>query len=179
MRPRNSPPFYAFTVLMLASNASASDQDLQQWTSLRLEHELFDGVTAGVRARVRFDDDVSSEKDVMVGPSLSLEPIDHLKFALGYDYLCDLQAGSTALFSMAPTYLHYCRRERLVLGTTAGAAGLQGLLLVTLVPLLGANGATIAYAAAMGRIFPRKTCMVRRAVAAVRSQRLSFGPSWQ
>ena len=95
MRPRNSPPFYAFTVLMLASNASASDQDLQQWTSLRLEHELFDGVTAGVRARVRFDDDVSSEKDVMVGPSLSLEPIDRLKFTLGYDYLYDLQAEST------------------------------------------------------------------------------------
>lgn len=96
MRLRNSLPFYAFTVLMLASNASASDQDLQQWTSLRLEHELFDGVTAGVRARVRFDDDVSSEKDVMVGPSLSLEPIDRLKFTLGYDYLYDLQAESTA-----------------------------------------------------------------------------------
>ena len=59
MRCRNSLRLHAFTVLMLAANASASDHDLQQWTTLRLEHEFFDGLTAGVRARVRFDDDVS------------------------------------------------------------------------------------------------------------------------
>ena len=81
---------------MLASNASASDHDLQQWTSLRLEHELFDGVTAGVRARVRFDDNISTEKDVTVGPSVRWEPIDRLTFTLGYDYLYDLRDDSTA-----------------------------------------------------------------------------------
>jgi hypothetical protein len=64
MRCRNSLRLHAFTVLMLAANASASDHDLQQWTSLRLEHEFFDGVTAGIRARVRFDDDVSRDKDL-------------------------------------------------------------------------------------------------------------------
>jgi hypothetical protein len=96
MRFRSSLRLHAFIVLLLASNAEASDHDLQQWTSLRLEHEFFDGVTAGVRARVRFDDDVSSENDVMVGPSVHWEPIDRLTFVLGYDYLYDLQAESTA-----------------------------------------------------------------------------------
>ncbi len=81
---------------MLASNALAADHDLQQWTSLRLEHEFFDGVTAGVRARARFDDDISRERDVTVGPSLRLEAFDRLTFTLGYDYLYDLRDDSTA-----------------------------------------------------------------------------------
>ncbi len=96
MRCRNSLWLHAFTVLMLAANASASDHDLQQWTSLRLEHEFFDGLTAGVRARVRFDDDVSRDKDLTVGPSVRWEPLDRLTFTLGYDYLYDLQDESTA-----------------------------------------------------------------------------------
>ncbi len=81
---------------MLAPNASASDNDLQQWTSLRLEHEFFDGVTAGVRARARFDDDIGSERDVTVGPSLRLEVFDRFAFSFGYDYLYDLHDHSTA-----------------------------------------------------------------------------------
>ncbi len=96
MRFRSSLGLHAFTVLMLASNASASDHDLQQWTSLRLEHEFFDGVTAGVRARARFDDDISSERDVTVGPSLRLEVFDRFAFTFGYDYLYDLRDDSTA-----------------------------------------------------------------------------------
>lgn len=96
MRFRNSLRLHAFAVLVLAGNASASDHDLQQWTSLRLEHEFFDGVTAGVRARVRFEDDVSREWDVMLGPSVRWEPIDRLSFTLGYDYRYDLRANSTA-----------------------------------------------------------------------------------
>jgi O-antigen/teichoic acid export membrane protein len=55
----------------------------------------------------------------------------------------------SVLFSIAPTYLTYARRNRLLLGTTAGAAGVQVLLLFALVPSLGATGAAIAYATAM------------------------------
>lgn len=88
--------FHIVILLMLAPYASAADQDTAQWSTLRLEHEFFDGVTAGVRVRARFDDDISREKDVTIGPSLSLKLIDRLTVSLGYDFLYDLQAESTA-----------------------------------------------------------------------------------
>jgi hypothetical protein len=82
-------------VVVVASTASAADHDLEQWSSLRLDHESFDRVTVGVRARVRFDDDISNKKDLTVGPSLRWEVLDRLRFSLGYDYLYDLFDDST------------------------------------------------------------------------------------
>jgi O-antigen/teichoic acid export membrane protein len=55
-------------------------------------------------------------------------------------------AAFTVLFSLAPTYLKYVQRNRLVLGTASGAAAAQLVLLVLLVPRFGATGAAIAYA---------------------------------
>ena len=96
MTLRNSLRLHALTVLALASSASASDHDVQQWTSLRVEHAFVEGVTAGVRARVRFDDDVSRKKDMTVGPSLRVDAFDRFSFTFGYDYRYDLQDDSTA-----------------------------------------------------------------------------------
>jgi O-antigen/teichoic acid export membrane protein len=82
-------------------------------------------------------------------------------------------ACSTAfsvLFSMAPTYLKYTRRTRLVLGTTAGAAGAQVLLLFALVPSLGATGAAIAYAVAMIGMYAVFVTAARREVVALRAR---------
>ena len=70
---------------------------------------------------------------------------------------------------MAPTYLNYRRRNRLVLGTTAGAAGVQVLLLVWLVPPLGATGAAIAYAVAMGGMFAVFATIAHRELVAFRA----------
>ncbi len=58
-------------------------------------------------------------------------------------------AAFTVLFSLAPTYLKYVKRNHLVLGTAAGAAAAQAVLLVALVPRFGATGAAIAYAVSM------------------------------
>ena len=58
-------------------------------------------------------------------------------------------AAFTIFFSLAPTYLKYVKRNRLVLGTAAGAAAAQIVLLALLVPRFGATGAAIAYAVSM------------------------------
>jgi O-antigen/teichoic acid export membrane protein len=75
----------------------------------------------------------------------------------------------SVLFSMAPTYLNYRRRNRLVLGTTAGATGVQVLLLVALVPPLGATGAALAYAVAMGGMFAVFAIIAHRELVALRA----------
>jgi O-antigen/teichoic acid export membrane protein len=58
-------------------------------------------------------------------------------------------AAFSVLFALAPTYLKYVQRNRLVLRTASGAAAAQVVLLVLLVPRFGASGAAIAYAACM------------------------------
>jgi O-antigen/teichoic acid export membrane protein len=79
-------------------------------------------------------------------------------------------AAFCVLFSMAPTYLNYLRRTRLVLGTTAGAAGVQALLLFALVPSLGATGAAIAYAVAMVGMYAVFVIAARGEMAALRAR---------
>jgi len=84
----------------------------------------------------------------------------------------------SVLFSMAPTYLKYVRRNRLVLGTAAGAAGLQVLLLWVLVPSRGATGAAIAYGAAMGGMYAVFALVAHRDLVALRAsaeQRAEMG----
>lgn len=57
-----------------------------------------------------------------------------------------LAAAVSMLFSMAPTYLKFTRRNDLVFSIMAAAAISQGVLLVLLVPSLAATGAALAYA---------------------------------
>jgi O-antigen/teichoic acid export membrane protein len=80
-------------------------------------------------------------------------------------------AGFSVLFSMAPTYLQYSRRNRLVLGTTGGAAAVQVLLLFALVPSLGATGAAIAYAVAMVGMYAVFVAVAHRELVALRAKR--------
>jgi O-antigen/teichoic acid export membrane protein len=53
------------------------------------------------------------------------------------------------LFSLAPTYLKYMGHNRFIFKTMAGAAVIQVLLLVLLVPRFAATGGAIAYAVSM------------------------------
>jgi len=55
----------------------------------------------------------------------------------------------SVLFALTPTYLKYRRRNRDTYVTVACAAAAQGLLLLLLIPRLGATGAAIAYAISM------------------------------
>jgi O-antigen/teichoic acid export membrane protein len=55
----------------------------------------------------------------------------------------------SVLFALAPTYLKFRQRNRATYTTVACAAAVQGLLLLLLIPRLGATGAAIAYAVSM------------------------------
>lgn len=63
--------------------------------------------------------------------------------------LLALSTAFTVLFSLAPTYLKFQKRNRLTYTVVAIAAVTQLLLLALLVPTLGATGAALAYAASM------------------------------
>jgi O-antigen/teichoic acid export membrane protein len=68
-------------------------------------------------------------------------------FTAGYPALCFIAGGASVSvwFAMAPNYLKFVGRNRLVLGITAAAALLNVGLLVVLGPRYGATGAGAAY----------------------------------
>jgi O-antigen/teichoic acid export membrane protein len=59
----------------------------------------------------------------------------------------------TVLFALAPTVLKFRRQRRTTYAVVAGAAVVQGLLLLVLVPRWGATGAALAHAAAMTGLY--------------------------
>jgi O-antigen/teichoic acid export membrane protein len=64
--------------------------------------------------------------------------------------------------ALAPTCLKYRRRNRAVFATLAGAAVLQIMLLVTLIPAWGATGAAAAYAIASTVMYGTFALVARR-----------------
>lgn len=64
-----------------------------------------------------------------------------------------LGTAVSVLLSLAPTYLKFQRRQRLAYATVVGAALVQGLLLLWLVPRLGATGAALASATSIGGMY--------------------------
>jgi O-antigen/teichoic acid export membrane protein len=74
-------------------------------------------------------------------------------------HLLAVTTAIAVLFSLAPTYLKYMGHNRTILKTMAGAAAIQVLLLVLLVPRFAATGGAFAYAVSMGGmqlVFARK-----------------------
>jgi O-antigen/teichoic acid export membrane protein len=59
----------------------------------------------------------------------------------------------TVLFALAPTYLKYAGNNRAMLRIVVGAAALQVILLVILVPRFAATGAALAYALSMSGMY--------------------------
>jgi len=85
-------------------------------------------------------------------------------------------AAATAfsvLFALAPTYLKYRRRNRTTYLTVACAAAAQGMLLLLLVPRLGATGAAIAYAISMSGMYGVFALMAHRELALLKAFRES------
>ncbi len=75
----------------------------------------------------------------------------------------------TALFSLAPTYLKYMRHNRTMLRTVVGAAAIQVILLVLLVPHYAATGAAFAYAVSMCGMYLIFARMAHRELVMLRS----------
>jgi O-antigen/teichoic acid export membrane protein len=59
----------------------------------------------------------------------------------------------TVLFSLAPTYLKYMGHNRAMLRTFVGAAVIQIIMLILLVPQFAATGAALAYAVSMAGMY--------------------------
>jgi len=75
----------------------------------------------------------------------------------------------TVLFSLAPTYLKYMGRNRTVRRTVVGAAAIQVILLVLLVPHFAATGAAFAYAVSMGGMYVVFARIAHRELVMLRS----------
>ena len=75
----------------------------------------------------------------------------------------------TALLSLAPTYMKYRRQNRVTFVTVGCAAAGQLLLLLLLVPELGANGAAIAYAVCMCGMYGTLALLAHRELKRLRA----------
>ncbi|RZT91439.1 lipopolysaccharide biosynthesis protein [Rivibacter subsaxonicus] len=78
--------------------------------------------------------------------------------------LLSVAAAFSLLFAMAPTYLKYRRRKLATYSIVAGAAALQLVLLLLLVPNHGAAGAAWAYLLSMGSLYGVFAWLARREV---------------
>lgn len=78
----------------------------------------------------------------------------------------------TVLFSLAPTYLKFQKRNRTTYAGVAIAAATQLVLLVLLVPKFGATGAATAYAVSMCGLYGAFAILAHREVLALKSAAL-------
>jgi O-antigen/teichoic acid export membrane protein len=83
--------------------------------------------------------------------------------------LLALVTAFTVVFGLAPTYLKYRRHTGAAFVTMACAAGAQVLLLLLLVPHLGATGAAAAYAASMCGMYAAFAVMAHRELRRLRA----------
>ncbi len=75
----------------------------------------------------------------------------------------------TVLFSLAPTYLKYTGRNRTMRRIIAGAAAIQIILLVILVPQFAATGAAFAYLISMSGMYLVSSRMAHRELVMLKS----------
>lgn len=75
----------------------------------------------------------------------------------------------TVLFSLAPTYLKYQKRDHITYAVVAGAAASQLVLLVALAPGYGASGAAAAYGVSMCGMYGVFALLAYREVAALKN----------
>jgi O-antigen/teichoic acid export membrane protein len=75
----------------------------------------------------------------------------------------------TVLFSLAPTYLKFQKRNATTYGVMAAAAGTQLVLLAALVPAFGAVGAASAYALSMCGMYGTFAILAHREVVALKA----------
>jgi hypothetical protein len=84
----------ACALLFLHASARAAEDDFQIWPVVTLHHGLSDHWGAHIQTRVRFDEDVSRTKDLLVRTFGSWTNLKSLTFDLGYDYVHSFHAAS-------------------------------------------------------------------------------------
>ena len=73
--------------------------------------------------------------------------------SIGTSPLISAATAFTIIFALSPTYLKYRQRRAVLLGTMLAASACQLVLLVVLVPGLGATGAAIAFGLSIGGMY--------------------------
>jgi len=67
--------------------ALGAEDDTQQWSSVTLKHTLTSDVSANFTTRIRFDEDISHKKDVLIRPWISIKGTGGMTLGLGYDHI--------------------------------------------------------------------------------------------
>ena len=81
-------------VLVAPGLARATDSDIQVWPVVTIDHGISENWGAHLQTRVRFDDDVSNTKDVLIRPFLSWKAWREFHVDLGYDHLGSIEGRS-------------------------------------------------------------------------------------
>ena len=76
--------------------AQCAEDDTQQWTSASVTHSLDDKVSLSFSSRIRFDEDVSRKKDLLLAPGLSYALSPSLSLGGGYVHLHAFPSGSSS-----------------------------------------------------------------------------------
>ena len=84
----------AASILVPCARAPAAENDVQLWPVVALNHRLDDRWAGHFQSRLRFDDDVSQTKDLLLRGFVSWQALESLSLALGYDYLHSFQSRS-------------------------------------------------------------------------------------
>jgi hypothetical protein len=85
-----------FTAVLTALHpASATEDDTQQWTTIKVKHKLDDRLTLSLASRLRFDEDVSRAKDLFLRPAVEVEVLPPFSLGLGYDYIYSYASNSS------------------------------------------------------------------------------------
>jgi hypothetical protein len=74
-------------ILLLSASAGAAESDVQIWPVIALHHGLDDRWGAHFQTRLRFDEDVSRSKDLLVRAFGSWNALESLHVDVGYDYI--------------------------------------------------------------------------------------------
>jgi Protein of unknown function (DUF2490) len=77
-------------------SSEAADDDTQEWSTVTIRHSLDERWTLSLESRVRFDDDISRAKDLLIGPAIDLKLNDTVSLGLGYDYVYSFKTDATS-----------------------------------------------------------------------------------
>jgi hypothetical protein len=88
--------FFVPTVFLAVATAYSADDDTQEWTTATIKNDIDDRWTLSLESRVRFDDDVSRAKDLLVGPAVELHLSETFSLGAGYDYVYSFVTDKTS-----------------------------------------------------------------------------------
>ncbi|MEM7223062.1 MAG: DUF2490 domain-containing protein [Pseudomonadota bacterium] len=83
----------AGAALLMATVPGHADDDLQQWSVLKVTHPLDERIDLSLMLQGRFADDISEVDVVIVRPDIGYHLSDHVTLFLGYDYYDRPQPG--------------------------------------------------------------------------------------